>query len=379
MSAPDRIVPTLASTTTSLASAIATATAAATASATAISSAGDSHSGAQEGKCELLGPFAIIVQAALGGLALLSLVYKRWRERPQRPIKIWAFDVSKQVVGSVLLHLANLLMSMISSGDLTPSPTTSTGDYQANPCSFYLLNLAIDVRCAYITVATETNANQTTLGIPILILWLKVLTIGASKTPLGNPAESIKSGNYGDPPNVTWWLKQCFIYFIGLIGMKFCVYFIFAICPWIIYAGDWALKWTEGNEQLQIAFVMLLFPLIMNALQYYIIDGFIKNKEPSGGHHALPQEDDDEEDDRDLSRPLRNAWDASFDSEDDDDLKTPVQPKEKKDAGSRTREQVEEYDPEPNGESSRSNSITQSGGYENGDSQRAPPKKPAGL
>src|SRR5689334_364342 len=43
------------------------------------------------GECELLGQFAVIVQAAMGALALLALVYKRWRERPQRPIKIWAF------------------------------------------------------------------------------------------------------------------------------------------------------------------------------------------------------------------------------------------------------------------------------------------------
>ena len=97
--------------------------------------------GAENGECQLLGPFAIIIQAALGGLALLSLVFKRWRERPQRPVKIWAFDVSKQVVGSVLLHLANLLMSMLSSGQLTVTATSAT----ANPCSFYLLNLAIDV------------------------------------------------------------------------------------------------------------------------------------------------------------------------------------------------------------------------------------------
>ena len=98
---------------------------------------------ANKGECKLLGPFALFIQGALGALALLSLVYKRWRERPQRPIKIWAFDASKQVVGSILLHMANLLMSMLSSGQL--SVTISTDRYQANPCSFYLLNLAIDV------------------------------------------------------------------------------------------------------------------------------------------------------------------------------------------------------------------------------------------
>lgn len=104
-----------------------------------------SRPGANGGECQLLGEASIFIQGALGGLALLSLVYKRWRERPQRPLKIWFFDVSKQVVGSVLLHIANLLMSMLSSGQLIVTPKTETGEYRANPCSFYLLNLAIDV------------------------------------------------------------------------------------------------------------------------------------------------------------------------------------------------------------------------------------------
>jgi len=117
------------------------------------------------GECRLLGPFAIFVQGALGCLALLALVYKRWRERPQRPLKIWCFDVSKQVVGSVLVHAANLLMSMLSSGQFSikldastvsgrglalgplvgPRDVDANGKYKPNPCSFYLLNLAIDV------------------------------------------------------------------------------------------------------------------------------------------------------------------------------------------------------------------------------------------
>lgn len=92
------------------------------------------------GECHLLGPFSLVVQAALGMLALLSLVYKRWRERPQRPVKVWAFDASKQVFGSSMLHLLNLVMSMFSAGQFE-----ITRKYKPNPCSFYLLNLGIDV------------------------------------------------------------------------------------------------------------------------------------------------------------------------------------------------------------------------------------------
>lgn len=143
-----------------LATKIASSIAASVAVATAISVDSTDDVSAQsrphpppQGKCELLGNFALFVQLALGALALLVLVFKRWRERPQRPVKVWAFDVSKQVVGSILLHIANLLMSMLSSGQLSVdvaeavteaavSDQTQEGD---NPCSFYFLNLLIDV------------------------------------------------------------------------------------------------------------------------------------------------------------------------------------------------------------------------------------------
>ena len=52
-------------------------------------------------------------------------------------------------------------------------------------------------------------------------------------TPIGKPAESIQSGNYGEPPNAWWWFKQSIIYFCGLMGMKLCVLIIFMVFPWI--------------------------------------------------------------------------------------------------------------------------------------------------
>ncbi|KAJ8121476.1 hypothetical protein ONZ43_g2082 [Nemania bipapillata] len=217
----------------SLVAAITSTATSAIAAATTSAAPVDHGTGGGEGECRLLGPFALLVQLALGGLALLSLVYKRWRERPQRPVKIWFFDVSKQVFGSVLVHMANIFMSMLTSGrfsmELEPLAAQTAArllrrtdvPYVPNPCSFYLLNLAID----------------TTIGIPILIVLLRVTTGLIAYTPVG---------------------------------------------------------WTEGNERLQIFFVMMLFPLIMNAIQYYIIDSFIKKKDM--GHERIPQEDVDDRD-----------------------------------------------------------------------------------
>lgn len=334
----------------------------------------DSRRGDNNGECDLLGPFALIIQGSLGALALLSLVFKRWRERPQRPVKIWAFDASKQVVGSMLLHIANLLMSMLSSGQLAITLTTA-GDYQANPCSFYLLNLAIDVSNTfsfYPSFAQQADFkkiyDQTTLGIPILIVLLRILTHAFALTPIGEPPESIQSGNYGRPPKSSWWLKQSFIYFIGLLGMKSCVFVIFQLCPWIIRVGNWALRWTEDNEMVQVFFVMLFFPVVMNALQYYIIDNFIKNQRPSD-HEQIPSEDEDEEDIDDRRRSEGLDFDGSFDSASDDEgtkrakaSKTAeVEDKELKSDKNSTRKKnpkrLDEYDPTTDGE--RSNNGVQ--------------------
>jgi hypothetical protein len=107
---------------------------------------------AEENQCKLLGPFALLVQGALGVLALLTLVFKRFRESPKRQWKVWFFDVAKQVTGSVILHLINLLMSELGAGNLESvvaevgSKIQDEEGRKPNPCSFYLLNLAIDVR-----------------------------------------------------------------------------------------------------------------------------------------------------------------------------------------------------------------------------------------
>lgn len=138
----------------------------------------------------------------------------------------------------------------------------------------------------------------------------------ASLTSFGKPPESILSGYYGNPPSWRWWLKQSFLYFCGLFGMKLVVLIMFYAFPWLSHVGDWALRWTEGNERLQIVFVMMLFPVIMNAMQYYIIDSFIK-KQPGPeleGHERVPGEEPDD-DRRDGGERQRRSYDGldSFD------------------------------------------------------------------
>lgn len=197
---------------------------------------------------------------------------------------------------------------------------------------------------------------QTTLGIPILIVILRILTHAFKLTALGQPIESIESGNYGRPPKASWWLKQSFIYFLGLVGMKFFVFVIFQLCPWIIRVGNWALKWTEDNEKLQVFFVMLFFPVVMNALQYYIIDGFIKNQKPSD-HEQIPSEDENE----DAAEEWRES-DEEYNSASEDELANKAPKLEAKPPS----KNIDEYDPLKDGERS-GGSSSRRGGEEEGE------------
>lgn len=262
---------------------------------------------AEENQCKLLGPFALLVQGALGVLALLTLVFKRYRESPKRQWKVWFFDVAKQVTGSVILHLINLLMSELGAGSLenkvaeVGSKVQDEEGRKPNPCSFYLLNLAID----------------TTIGIPVLFLFLKVLHKAFLRTPLAKPAESIHSGNYGSPPRWPWFFKQLLIYTTGLVCMKLFVWLLFALLPWLPWVGDWALRWTEGSEALQIAFVMFIFPLLMNILQYYIIDSFIKDNKREQGYREVNGNEADADVDEERERFVVDDEDGLTDDEDD--------------------------------------------------------------
>ena len=64
----------------------------------------------------------------------------------------------------------------------------------------------------------------------------------------------------------------------------------------------------------QVFFVMLFFPVVMNALQYYIIDSFIKDQKPLD-HEPIPDEDREEEDIDDDGRTRRRSLGSDGGSE----------------------------------------------------------------
>ncbi|KAG1734973.1 vacuolar membrane protein-domain-containing protein [Suillus lakei] len=198
--------------------------------------------------CQLLGPTALVVQALMGVLVILSLVYKRHREPQKRPWRIWLFDVSKQIVGQMFVHGVNVLISDLGSHHNA-----------GNACTYYFLNVLID----------------TTLGVAIIYVVHHGLTYLLAKRLY---LKGYESGQYGSPPSIAYWARQAAVYVFALMTMKMLVVGLFTVWPGISKVGDWLLSWTAIGEgdAFQIIFVMGLFPIIMNILQFWLIDSIVK-------------------------------------------------------------------------------------------------------
>ncbi|KAG2343662.1 hypothetical protein BDR05DRAFT_883813 [Suillus weaverae] len=198
--------------------------------------------------CQLLGPTALVVQALMGVLVILSLVYKRHREPQKRPWRIWLFDVSKQIVGQMFVHGVNVLISDLGSHHNA-----------GNACTYYFLNVLID----------------TTLGVAIIYVVHHGLTYLLAKR---FRLKGYESGQYGSPPSIAYWARQAAVYVFALMTMKMLVVGLFTVWPGISKVGDWLLSWTAigDGDAFQIIFVMGLFPIIMNILQFWLIDSIVK-------------------------------------------------------------------------------------------------------
>lgn len=204
-----------------------------------------------EPTCELLGPVSLLLQLIMGGIAILSLVVKRRYENPRRPWRVWFFDVGKQVLGALMLHFLNLLASILFSDD-------SSG-MDENPCTWYFLNVLFD----------------TTIGVPLLWACLYYVYTVAFKLKM----TKIISGRYGDPPEFAAFAKQAALYMIALILAKIFLYLILYTVPFLDNWGAYLISWTNFDLRVQILFVMFIFPCVMNAIQYYLVDTMIQSPE----------------------------------------------------------------------------------------------------
>jgi hypothetical protein len=260
--------------------------------------------------CRLLGPFALITQALMGVVVVGSLVLKRQRERPKRPWKIWMLDISKQMLGQLFVHTLNVFLSWLGS-------RASAGE--DNPCSLYFLNIAVDttlgVLFIYYSMRFLTHYTTDVLAWPGFVsgqYYSPPAVLGRRKkrkvqlgpengvegstSAAGNGANAgaglerqssalsnASNGGAGqqnrssDKPRLSFFFKQLALYLLSLLLMKVMVVILFALFPFLYDIGRWVLDLFGQRKRAQILFVMAVFPLAMNTLQFWLIDSVLRH------------------------------------------------------------------------------------------------------
>ncbi|XP_073888571.1 store-operated calcium entry regulator STIMATE isoform X3 [Macaca fascicularis] len=121
------------------------------------------------GRCEsgaLMHSFGIFLQGLLGVVAFSTLMLKRFREpkHERRPWRIWFLDTSKQAIGMLFIHFANVYLA-----DLT----------EEDPCSLYLINFLLDATVGMLLIYVGVRA------VSVLVEWQQW--------------ESLRFGEYAGP------------------------------------------------------------------------------------------------------------------------------------------------------------------------------------
>lgn len=255
------------------------------------------------GQCRLLaGPVALSAQLLLAALALASLAYKRQVERPQRPVNIWALDVSKQAVSMLAAHACGMLIAVIAYNSVDAEGTSE--------CSWYFVAFTFD----------------TTIGL--------LLTIGLHKAALrgarwwgergtrqrGDAAQALapaweeeggsegagsmyapptaaasapwhtvlqECGNYGEPPSYRRWGIQLGEW-VGCVVLArvLCGTLVVLLGSLLVHVAQGIDSLFTGHPTLLLFFVMICCPLLMNICQVLVQDLVLKWRTKAGGAGA---------------------------------------------------------------------------------------------
>ncbi|KAF6720699.1 Transmembrane protein 110 [Oryzias melastigma] len=187
--------------------------------------------------------FGVLIQGLLAVVAFSTLMLKRFREPLgiRRPWRIWLFDTSKQAIGALFIHFANVFLSTLTKED---------------PCSLYLINFLLDA----------------TLG--MLVIWLAVKLV--SKLVEVKQWSLLRFGEYGDPPQAAPWLAQCGIYLLIMVLEKGVVTLVLLVPGWS-QLQEVLLSYI-ANPQLELALVMLIVPFIVNSIMFWVVDSLTMRK-----------------------------------------------------------------------------------------------------
>ncbi|XP_037552200.1 transmembrane protein 110, like [Nematolebias whitei] len=187
--------------------------------------------------------FGVLIQGLLAVVAFSTLMLKRFREPVgiRRPWRIWFYDTSKQAIGALFIHFANVFLSTLTKED---------------PCSLYLMNFLLDA------------------ALGMLVIWLAVKLV--SKLVEYKQWSLLAFGEYGDPPQAAAWLGQCGVYLLIMVLEKAVISLVLLIPGWSKLQE--VLLSYIANPQLELALVMLIVPFIVNSIMFWVVDSLTMRK-----------------------------------------------------------------------------------------------------
>ena len=205
-----------------------------------------------QSKCLLVGGmFSICVQIILASVCISTLIVKRQFEHPQREWTVWFFDFMKQGMGSSLGHVVNLIISSQIAG----------AQGEVDECQWYFV--------VYIADATV----GTFLNVSMLIFSENIASKYDSET-----ADALKNcGEYGEPPKLGIFMKQLILWLsIVVVGKTIVFSVLFQVEGPVNFYIGLLFDHFEGRRHLELLVVMIIVPFIMNILQFWVQDAFLK-------------------------------------------------------------------------------------------------------
>jgi hypothetical protein len=210
-------------------------------------------------QCELIGPISIFFQFLLGLIIIASLVLKRQYEVPKRPMRVWVLDISKQIIGSLIIHFMNLGMSL-KYKDLYDDGDPMV-DYE---CNWYFINLFVD----------------STIGVLILYFYLVLIyrliphRVKTEESLL--PQTNVTYTHHHHTHSVEEpFATSLTIFLTAIISMKITIYlFLLNFTSIVMKISDF-LNYI-GDSNMKVFIVMFLSPILLNLLQFLIVDNIIK-------------------------------------------------------------------------------------------------------
>ncbi|XP_035227214.1 store-operated calcium entry regulator STIMATE-like isoform X2 [Stegodyphus dumicola] len=161
--------------------------------------------------------------------------------RQRRPWLIWFYDTSKQGMGALVIHFANIFLAEF---------------FQGDPCTWYIVSFLLD----------------SSAGLLIIFIGIRLTQHVSRKRGW----DHLVFGEYGKPPYVNAWLSQCAVYIALMLIEKILITLLIQLDFW-----DQVRKIIMSpikDPKVEVAIVVLIVPFIINVFMFWVVDNFLMQK-----------------------------------------------------------------------------------------------------